>query len=150
MPAADRHPRPDAGSCADARPQVAQGSPRTLQGARGWGLGARWLPLLTRVRAVPKAAFSAASERPAVETHCGSMAAVADLAAGELVVVVDDVVTRGATMLGAIARLREALPRADVRGFALLRTMSPEAIHAVKQPCSGVVRRVSWGTQREP
>lgn len=114
------------------------------------GLGARLLPLLTRQRAVPKAAFSGASERPSAEVHYDSMAASADLTAGSLVIVVDDVVTRGATMLAAIARLREALPNAAVRGFALIRTMSSEAIERVKEPCSGFITRVSWGTQREP
>ncbi len=114
------------------------------------GLGARWLPLLSRTAPVPKAAFSAASERPSAEVHYNSMKAVGDLSAGSLVVVVDDVVTRGATMLAAIARVREVLPNATVRGFALIRTMSSEAITRVKEPCLGVIRRRSRGTRREP
>lgn len=114
------------------------------------GLGVRWLALLLREIAVPKAAFSQASERPSAEDHYNSMRAVADLTAGRVVTVVDDVVTRGATMLAAIARLREVLPHARVRGFALIRTMSAEAITKVKEPCSGTIKRVSWGTQREP
>ena len=114
------------------------------------GLGANWLPLLSRERAVPKAALSLASERPSAEVHYDSMKAVADLTAGSLIVVVDDVVTRGATMLAAIGRLCEVLPNVTVRGFALIRTMSSAEVTRVKEPCSGTIKRVSWGTQREP
>lgn len=113
-------------------------------------LGARWLPLLERTEAVPKAAFSAPENRPNAETHYETFRAQADLTAGSVITVVDDVVTRGATMLAAVARLREVCPEATVRGFALIRTMSTEAITQLKAPCTGVIRRVPWGTQREP
>jgi hypothetical protein len=114
------------------------------------GLGARWLPLLERVSPVPKAAFSRPEERPTAEVHYHSMRATPDLAAGAILTVVDDVVTRGATLLAAIARLRELFPDASIRAFALLRTMSSEPIAHVKDPCAGLIRRVPWGTQREP
>jgi phosphoribosylpyrophosphate synthetase len=114
------------------------------------GLGARWLALLSREVAVSKAAFSAASERPSATAHYDSMRAITDLTAGRVITVVDDVVTRGATMFAAVTRLREVMPHATVRGFALIRTMSSDAITSVKEPCSGIIRLVSWGTQREP
>ncbi|MEM1447466.1 MAG: hypothetical protein AAF957_06835 [Planctomycetota bacterium] len=64
--------------------------------------------------------------------------------------VVDDVITRGATMLAAVARLEETFPSAEVRGFALIRTISDRPIAAVKEPARGTVRVVPWGTRREP
>jgi len=114
------------------------------------GLGARVLPLLRRVRPVPKAAFSVPSERPCAEEHYDSLQAVAHLAAGSHLLVVDDVITRGATLLAAVARLREVLPKSTVRAFALIRTMSSEPITTLKEPCSGVVRRLARGTRRDP
>lgn len=82
----------------------------------GAGLGAKWLPLLSRVRNVGKAATSPSEERPSAEVQYDSMVAIGDMEAGSSVVVVDDVITRGATMLAAIAKLREVLPNATVRG----------------------------------
>ena len=114
------------------------------------GLGARWLPLLSRTVSVPKAAFSLPGERPAALTHFESLEAAQDLTAGSTLTVVDDVITRGATMVAAVARLKEAYPNATIRGFALIRTMSAEPILAVKAPCGGVVRLLGEGTHREP
>jgi len=116
----------------------------------GAGLGARWLPVLERVHAVPQASRSAAKDRPNAKTHYESIRATADLVAGSVITVVDDVVTSGAMMLAAIARLREVFPQATVLGFALLRTMSSEPILRVKEPCVGTIKLVSWGAQRQP
>lgn len=114
------------------------------------GLGARWLPLLVRATTVAKSAASRNEERPSAETHYGSFVVRPDLAATACITVVDDVITRGATMLAAIARLAEAYPRATVRGFALLRTQSDDPIDEVKEPVRGTVVRVPWGTKRTP
>jgi hypothetical protein len=114
------------------------------------GLGARWLPLLERTEAVPKAAFSAPEDGPTVTMHYETIRARSHLAAGSILTVIDDVVTRGATMLAAIARLREVYPDAIVRGFALIRTVTSEPITEVKAPCAGLIRQVPWGTQRTP
>jgi len=116
------------------------------------GLGAQWLPLLERLKAVPKSAFASKEEREdlTAEVHYDSFSVSVDLAAGTTLVLVDDVVTRGTTMLAGIARLQAAYPQAAVRGFALIRTMSSELITAVKAPCEGKIRQVPWGTQREP
>lgn len=37
------------------------------------------------------------------------------------IIIVDDVVTRGATIMGAAARLREAFPNARIRAFTIAR-----------------------------
>lgn len=116
----------------------------------GAQLGARWLPLLERIVAVPKAAFSASVERPSAEEHYQALRARGDLAAGSLITVVGDVVTRGSTLLAGIARLREACPQARVCGFALVRTMSDEPIARVKEPCIGKIKYGPRGTLRRP
>ena len=114
------------------------------------GLGAQWLPLLERTHAVAKSSTSTSDARPTAQLHYDSLRARGDLGAGTRITVVDDVITRGATMLAAVGRLKQALPGVDVRGFALIRSMSDEPIRAVKEPVEGTVRVVPWGTKREP
>jgi predicted amidophosphoribosyltransferase len=114
------------------------------------GLGTRWLPLLERATRTVKAAGSRNEDRPSAEEHYGSFLVKPDLAATPCITVIDDVITRGATMLAAIARLAEAYPRATVRGFALLRTQTDQPIVTVKEPVVGRVIRVPWGTKRTP
>jgi predicted amidophosphoribosyltransferase len=113
-------------------------------------LGAQWLPLLERSELVAKSSTSTGDMRPSARTHFDSLVVRPNLAAGLNITVVDDVITRGATMLAAVARLQEALPGATVRGFALIRTISDEEIRTVKEPVRGTIRMVPWGTRREP
>ena len=66
-------------------------------------------------------------------------------------VLIDDVVTRGRTLLAAALRLREALPRADVRGFALLRTMGYSPIFdQLLMPCTGKIEWARDDARRSP
>ncbi|HEX4266428.1 MAG TPA: hypothetical protein VHY36_00975 [Steroidobacteraceae bacterium] len=54
---------------------------------------------------------------------------------------VDDVITRGRTLLAAAARIHAAFPGAEVSAFALLRTLDP---------CEGDVRWISGDARRRP
>jgi hypothetical protein len=131
------------------------------------GLAAAVWPVLRRRHAVKKSAFAAAGERPTVLEHYASFAlehAVWGRApigssnlAGEhrwcelRLTLVDDVITRGRTLLAAAARLHAAFPRADVRAFALLRTLGPdETLFRILDPCEGEVRWVSGDARRHP
>jgi hypothetical protein len=128
------------------------------------GLAAQVWPVLRRRHAVRKSAFAAAGERPSVPEHFASFAVEraysggAVLAHGGIVgesspaglrlTLVDDVITRGRTLVAAAARLREAFPTADVRAFALLRTLSrEERLLRTLDPCEGEVRW-AWGDAR--
>lgn len=67
------------------------------------------------------------------------------------VLLVDDVVTRGRTLLAAAARVREALPGWEVRGFALLRTLDrAERLGSIVDPCEGEVRWLGGDARRVP
>jgi hypothetical protein len=102
------------------------------------GLGSEVRILLERVKSVPKAAFARPGERPTYAIHRASLSVRGDLFLPHRMVVVDDVITKG-TMLGACcALLQEAYPEADVRAFALLRTMGfiPE-VERLIVPCLG-------------
>ncbi len=72
-----------------------------------------------------------------------SIAVQGTLAAkGDNFVIVDDIVTRGATILGCANRLLEAFPEANVAAFAAIRTMSdPDTFVRIIDPRVG---RISY------
>ena len=131
------------------------------------GLAAEVWPVLRRRHAVRKSAFAAAGERPTVLEHYASFAirhVLRDSASidpctfggeprwlGLQLTLVDDVITRGRTLLAAAGRLHAALPGADVRAFALLRTLGPdETLHRILDPCEGEVRWARGDARRCP
>ena len=117
------------------------------------GLAAEVWPVLRRRHAVRKSAFASAGERPSVLEHYASLA-VERAASGEVglkLTLVDDVITRGRTLLAAAGRLREAFPAAEVRAFALLRTLNrDETLLQVLDPCEGEVRWAAGDARRIP
>ncbi len=119
----------------------------------GAGVGVSVEPWLMRLRPVPKSAFQGAGGRPDAETHFETMTVVAPRLhdAPRRIVVVDDFVTKGNTLLGATSRVKEAFPGADVKAFALVRTLGlqPE-IERVLDPCVGVIRLVRNEADRSP
>lgn len=134
---------------------------------REFGLAAEVWPILRRSHAVRKSAFAAAGERPSVLEHYASFA-VEHAARGRLHVapcgsagvsagsglrltLVDDVITRGRTLLAAAALLHEAFPAARIQAFALLRTLGRgETLHQVLDPCDGEVRWQAEDARRYP
>lgn len=116
------------------------------------GLGRDVIPSLRRTVAVPKSAFARSGERPDAQRHYDTMAVEPILLLRTArMTVVDDVITKGATLLAGASRLAEAWPDADVRTFALLRTMGliPD-IDRVVDPCVGVIVAHGDDAEREP
>jgi predicted amidophosphoribosyltransferase len=116
------------------------------------GLGKEVNPCVARVVRVPKSAFAAMGERPTVKTHLESMAAETVLTRPARIAVVDDIVTKGATLLAAASLVKGVFPDADVRVFAMLRTMGlqPE-VERIVEPCVGTIRLTVWGeADRQP
>lgn len=104
------------------------------------GFGAAVLPCLRRVLAVPKAARAPLGGRPRAQTHFNSLEVEEPFDLPGTITLVDDVITRGAQLLGAAQRLQTH--RADVRilAFAVLRTMSrPEVFSKILDPCTGSI-----------
>lgn len=128
------------------------------------GLASEVWSVLRRRYAVRKSAFASTGERPSLFEHYDSFAiehggsSPAQTGfAGELgsnplrLTLVDDVVTRGRTLLAAAARLREAFPTAEIRAFALLRTLArDEKLDRLIDPYEGEVRRISGDARRNP
>jgi adenine/guanine phosphoribosyltransferase-like PRPP-binding protein len=83
--------------------------------------------------------------------HFETMSVESVLVPPERITVVDDVVTKGATLLAAASRLAEAFPDAEVRAFAILRTMGKvEDIEKIFDPCKGVLTWRGSDVDREP
>ena len=105
------------------------------------GLGGAAWSGLRRVHAVHKSATAPPGERPTVDLHYESFRVEQpDVPPGNIVLI-DDVVTKGRTLLAAAWRVQEAFPCAQVRAFALLRTMGRVCgIRQLLDPCQGEIR----------
>jgi predicted amidophosphoribosyltransferase len=115
------------------------------------GLGSAVWPGLRRVLAVPKSATCPACKRPTAAVHYKSFAVESGAAAPTAMLLVDDVVTKGRTLLAAATRLQDAFPTARIRAFALLRTMGMIAgVDQLIDPCVGQIRWRAGDAHRSP
>ena len=67
------------------------------------------------------------------------------------ILLIDDVVTRGATLLGVANKLADAFPNARIHGFAALRTISdPNQFIRINDSCVGKIKLIDNETYRDP
>jgi hypothetical protein len=120
------------------------------------GFGSHMEPLLARRQAVRKSAAAGRRQRPGVLQHYESFA-VRPPAGGTpaRIVLVDDVITRGATLLAGASRLAAAFPAAEVSAFALVRTQRPidyqggrQRFRAIVDPATALVTLSRYGSWR--
>lgn len=116
------------------------------------GLGRDVVICAERIAAVPKSSFQKPGERPTARRHYDTIRVEPQLIVTPRITLVDDFVTRGATLLGAATRLREAYPQADVAVFGLVRTKGRQLdVAEVVEACTGrIVRAGEDGADREP
>lgn len=107
---------------------------------------------LERRHPVRKSATALVGERPTVAQHYASLSVYpVPNPAPKTIVLVDDVVTKGRTLLAAAARLASEVPDADIRAFALIRTVGfLRRIERLVAPCEGVVYWAGGDARREP
>ena len=115
------------------------------------GLGIKVVECLKRVKPLPKSATSLAVNRPKAAAHFDSLEVEKILFEPAEILLIDDVVTRGATLLGAANKLLEAYPNTHIRAFAVVRTISsPEDFVNIYDPRIGTITLRGEGTHRVP
>lgn len=110
------------------------------------GLAHDVVPAVSRITAVKKSAFAPPGERPNVQQHYNSITVQIVKPAPTNITLIDDVVTQGCTMLAVASRVANAYPSANVRGFALVRTMSNIEIDQVVSPRTNTIVSPCVGT----
>ena len=137
-------PTPGSAPLPPGQPHALWAARRICEELLAAGFGARTEPLLWRENAVPKSAFAARENRsrPDLHQHYESLAAcppVPGEAAPARITLVDDFITKGATLLAAASRLAEACGGAEIRAFALVRTQYPIGHQRRKQIFRAIV-----------
>jgi hypoxanthine phosphoribosyltransferase len=103
------------------------------------------------VKPLRKAATSLARDRPTALQHYESLEVKKMLSDPSEILLIDDIVTRGATLLGAANSLKKAFPRAHINAFAAMRSISPPDIfREVYDPCKGIISLDGRSTFRRP
>jgi predicted amidophosphoribosyltransferase len=136
---------------------------RSAPGPSGWvarrlavaikttGLGNSVWTGLQRVTQVGRSSSAWMWERPTVQQHFKSFAVIPPASAPTEIILIDDVVTKGRTLVAAAIRLHLAFPQARIRAFALVRTMGLVLdVDRVFDPCRGEIRWDGMDARRDP
>jgi hypothetical protein len=118
----------------------------------GTGLAEAVWTGLRRATAVPKSSSAWPWYRPTVFEHLRSLS-VEELALERLgsLVLIDDVVTKGRTLIAAAIRIHLLWPSVPIRAFALMRTMGlGERLDRLIDPCQGEIRWNGRDAYRSP
>jgi len=115
------------------------------------GLGEEVWMGLRRVGALERSSTAWMWQRPTVQQHYQSLALIPSSKRPAEVVLVDDVITKGRTLVAAAIRMHEAFPAASIRAFALVRTMGfVRDVDRLFDPCEGAITWNGRDAYRDP
>lgn len=115
------------------------------------GLGAAVVPALVRHTAVTKSAGAAQRPMPPEHFASTSLATQLSFSGPKKITIVDDVITRGSTLVGMSPHVVAGFPDYDIRCFALVRTMSGVEVATLEAPVIGSIEyNGSTYLHREP
>ena len=96
---------------------------------------------LIRTYAVSKSSTAGSGRRPTASEHYDSLEVIRDLIEPARILIVDDVITMGATLVACTARVKEAFPNSAVKSFAVLRTKGfVDEIDSVLNPVTSEIK----------
>lgn len=115
------------------------------------GFGKSVIEYLERINPLRKSATCSASNRPKAFEHYNSYGIRKNMfPEPEEILLIDDIVTRGATIIGAANKLHDAFPTAHIRAFAAMRTISSQNLKDIIDPCKGEICFRDPETFRDP
>ncbi len=115
------------------------------------GLGKSVAECVKRVVPIRKSSKSASEDRPKAFEHYGTVEVEKILSEPSEILLVDDIVTRGATFIGVANKLLDVFPKAHIRCFAAMRTMTPPSNFVkINDPCMGIIQLVGDDAFRDP
>jgi hypothetical protein len=118
---------------------------------QGTGLAEEVWTGLRRVSSVERSSSAWMWERPTVQQHYQSFAVIPSSKSAKKIMLVDDVITKGRTLAAAAMRLQDAFPDAEVRAFALVRTMGFVLdVPRLFDPCQGEIHWNGEDAYRTP
>lgn len=106
--------------------------------------------VVRREKAVVRSHTAAPGNRPTVQMHYESMSASTLMhSRGQRITIVDDVITKGNTLIAGASRLNEAVPDAVIQAFAIVRTrgLVPD-ISQIRDPVFGTIDYFGFDASR--
>jgi len=108
------------------------------------------LPCLERVKPVSKSSSSTRGNRSDPIDHFNSIE-ITELMPNDMsIVLVDDVITRGATIAGCAAKLMENESSLSIVAFSVIRTMGLGNFSKVVDPAKGTIKASHYRSDRDP
>jgi len=105
------------------------------------GLGKKVSSCLQRTTPLGQSHKKLNADRPKPHEHYNSMSVQKELSEPDEILLIDDIITKGSTLLGAANKLADAYPKANIRAFTAMKTISRSRdFRKIYDPCIGKIK----------